>query len=145
MSMKSLDVMVVDDEPAIRQVLSAYLRKAGHRVCQASNGTEALERLQKGDIDVAISDIKMPDFSGIELVRRARAGGIDTNFIMMTAYASVDTAIEAVQARESVYRRPAVRSESAWHPLTKVAALRRLADPPRVLPRVPPRRSRRIL
>ena len=131
--MKSLDVMVVDDEPAIRQVMSAHLRKAGHRVCQASDGTEALEMLQKGDIDVAISDIKMPDFSGIELVRRAREAGIDTNFIMMTAYASVDTAIEAIRAGASDYMVKPVRNEEMLHRLAKVGDLRGLREQNRVL------------
>ena len=93
--MKSMDVMVIDDEPAIRQVLSAHLTRAGYNVCLAPNGLLAFERLSKGDIDVAICDIKMPDISGIELVRRCRAAGIETNFVMMTAFASVETAREA--------------------------------------------------
>ena len=86
--MKSMDVMVIDDEPAIRQILTAHLSRAGYNVLQASNGLNAFELLSKGEIDVAICDIKMPDISGIELVRRARAAGIDTSFIMMTAFAS---------------------------------------------------------
>ena len=131
--MKSLDVMVVDDEPAIRQVLSAHLRRSGHRVCQAGNGTEALERLQQGDIEVAISDIKMPDFSGIELVRRARAAGIDTSFVMMTAYASVDTAIEAIRAGACDYMIKPVRNEEVLHRLERVGDLRGLRDQNQVL------------
>ena len=131
--MKSLEVLVVDDEPAIRQILSAHLSKSGCSVCQAANGTEALERLSKGDIDVAISDIKMPDFSGIELVRRARAAGIDTSFIMMTAFASVDTAIEAIKAGASDYMIKPVRNEEVLHRLMKVRDLRKLSSENRVL------------
>ncbi len=132
-SMKSLEVLVVDDEPAIRQILAAHLSKSGCSVCQAANGTEALERLSKGDIDVAISDIKMPDFTGIELVRRARAAGIETSFIMMTAYASVDTAIEAIKAGASDYMIKPVRNEEVLHRLMKVRDLRRLSSENRVL------------
>jgi len=131
--MKSLEVLVVDDEPAIRQILAAHLGKSGCSVCQASNGTEALERLAKGDIDVAISDIKMPDFTGIELVRKARAAGIETSFIMMTAYASVDTAIEAIKAGASDYMIKPVRNEEVLHRLMKVRDLRRLSSENRVL------------
>lgn len=131
--MKSLEVLVVDDEPAIRQILSAHLSKSGCSVCQAANGTEAFERLSKGDIDVAISDIKMPDFTGIELVRRARAAGIETSFIMMTAYASVDTAIEAIKAGASDYMIKPVRNEEVLHRLMKVRDLRRLSSENRVL------------
>lgn len=124
--MKSLEVMVIDDEPAIRQILATHLIKAGYNVCQASNGLTAFERLSKGDIDVAICDIKMPDISGIELVRRVRASGVETNFIMMTAFASVDTAIEAIQAGASDYMIKPVHNEEVLHRLVKIGDLRRL-------------------
>lgn len=133
MSMKSLEILVVDDEPAIRQILSAYLKKAGCNVQEAASGGEAFDRISKGDIDVAISDIKMPDFTGIELVRKVRAAGFDTNFIMMTAYASVDTAIEAIKAGASDYMIKPVRNEEVLHRLTKVRDLRRLSSENRVL------------
>ncbi|HJV54103.1 MAG TPA: sigma-54 dependent transcriptional regulator [Noviherbaspirillum sp.] len=133
MNIKSLEVLVVDDEPAIRQVLAAHLSRSGCSVCQASNGTEAFERLSKGDIDVAISDIKMPDFTGIELVRRARAAGIDTSFIMMTAFASVDTAIDAIKAGASDYMIKPVRNEEVLHRLMKVSDMRRLSSENKVL------------
>lgn len=131
--MKSLDVMVIDDEPAIRQVLTAHLLKAGYNVVQAANGLDAFDRLSKGDIDVAICDIKMPDISGIELVRRVRTAGLDTNFIMMTAFASVDTAIEAIQAGASDYMIKPVRNEEVLHRLVKIADLRDLRAENRVL------------
>ena len=131
--MKSMDVMVIDDEPAIRQVLTAFLLRAGYNVVQAPNGLEAFERLSKGDIDVAICDIKMPDISGIELVRRARAAGLDTNFIMMTAFASVDTASEAIQAGASDYMIKPVRNEEVQHRLLKIEDMRGLRAENRVL------------
>jgi len=131
--MKTLEVMVIDDEPAIRQVLTAFLTKAGHNVTQAGNGTDAYERLAKGDIDVAISDIKMPDISGIELMKRVKAAGIDTNFIMMTAYASVDTAIEAIKAGAFDYMIKPVRNEEVLHRLIRAGDLRGLKAENKVL------------
>lgn len=131
--MKSLDIMVIDDEPAIRQVVTALLQRAGYNVTQAANGFEAFERLSKGDIDIAVSDIKMPDISGIELVRRVRAAGVDTNFVMMTAFASVDTAIEAIQAGASDYLIKPVRNEDLLHRLQKIEDVRRLRAENRVL------------
>nr|MDP2191908.1 sigma-54 dependent transcriptional regulator [Rhodoferax sp.] len=131
--MKSLDVMVIDDEPAIRQILTAYLLRAGYNVFQAPNGLEAFERLSKGDIEVAICDIRMPDISGIELVRRVRAAGVDTSFIMMTAFASVDTAIEAIQAGASEYMIKPVRNEEMLLRLVKVGDMRGLHAENRVL------------
>jgi two-component system response regulator AtoC len=124
--MKYLEVIVIDDEPAIRQILAAQLLKKGYHVCQAANGLSAYERIAKGDIDVAICDIKMPDISGIELVRRVRAAGLETNFIMMTAFASVDTAIEAIQAGASDYMIKPVRNEEALHRLVKIVDMRGL-------------------
>lgn len=131
--MKSMDVMVIDDEPAIRQILTAHLSRAGYNVLQAANGMNAFEMLSKGDIDVAICDIKMPDISGIELVRRARSAGIDTSFIMMTAFASVDTAIEAIQAGAADYMIKPVRNEEVLHRLVKIADIRGLRAENRVL------------
>ncbi len=131
--MKSLEIMVIDDEPAIRQILSAYLSKAGCNVHTAPNGLDAYARLSQGDIEIAICDIKMPDISGIELVQRVRAAGIDTNFIMMTAFASVDTAIEAIQAGASDYMIKPVRNQEVMHRLLKLADLRGLRAENQVL------------
>lgn len=131
--MTLLEVLIVDDEPAIRQVLAAHVGKAGHSVSQAGNGTAALDRLSKGDVDVAICDIQMPGINGLELLRQARAAGIDTSFIMMTAYASVDTAIEAIKAGATDYMIKPLRNEEIMHRLQKVGDLRGLRAENQVL------------
>lgn len=131
--MTSLEVLIIDDEPVIRQMLAAHVGRAGHSVSQAGNGTTALERLSTGDVDVAICDIQMPDISGLELLRRARAAGIDTSFIMMTAYASVDTAIEAIKAGAADYMIKPLRNEEVMHRLLKVSDLRGLRAENQVL------------
>jgi len=69
--MTSLQLLVIDDEPAIRQVVTSHLRKAGYTVDQASDGETAMERLSRGDVDIALCDIKLPGLSGI----RAAAPG----------------------------------------------------------------------
>ena len=71
--MKPLKVMVIDDEAAIRQIVAANLLKAGYDVLQAPNGQEAFERLSKGDVQVAICDIRMPDMTGLELRAKVAA------------------------------------------------------------------------
>ena len=119
--MPSLQVLIVDDEPALRQILSNTASKAGHSVSVAANGTEALERLNKGDIDVAICDIRMPDMNGIEVVEKARAGGVDTIFLMMTAFASVDTAIDAMRAGAYDYMLKPLRNEDVVNRLSHMA------------------------
>jgi len=134
--MTSLQVLVVDDEPAIRQVVSAQLRKAGHSVEQAGDGEAAMERLAKGDLDIVLCDIKLPGLSGIEVLRQARATGIDTAFIMMTAFASVDTAIEAIKAGAADYMIKPLNNEELLHRLTKVGELGGLRAENRVLRRL---------
>ena len=91
--MSSLHVLVVDDEPALRQILAAAVTKAGYSVDQASGVAEAAAKLARGDIDVALCDIKMNDGNGIDLVRNSRAAGIETTFIMVTGFASLETAV----------------------------------------------------
>ncbi len=134
--MTALQVLVVDDEPAIRQVVAAQLRKAGHSVEQAGDGETAMERLAKGDVDIVLCDIKLPGLSGIEVLRQARTAGIDTAFIMMTAFASVDTAIEAIKAGASDYMIKPLNNDELLHRLTKVGDLRGLRAENRVLRRL---------
>jgi two-component system, NtrC family, response regulator AtoC len=92
----------------------------------AGSGREALMRLSKGDIEVALCDINMPDLTGIEVVREARAAGVDTTFIMMTAYSSVDTAIEAMKAGAFDYMIKPLRSEELVQRLLQIADMRGL-------------------
>lgn len=119
--MHLLQVLVVDDEKAIRQVLASQIGKAGHQVAQADSGTAALERLSRGDVDVAVCDIRMPDFDGIELVRRARAQGIETSFLMITAFSSLDTAIEAMKAGAFDYLVKPLRREDVLRRIDQIA------------------------
>ena len=122
----SLQILVIDDEPAIRQILNASMTRTGHSVEVASGGRQALARLAKGDVEVALCDINMPDLTGIEVVREARAAGIDTTFIMMTAYSSVDTAIEAMKAGAFDYMIKPVRSDELAQRLVQIADMRGL-------------------
>ncbi len=134
--MASLQLLVIDDEPAIRQVVASQLRKAGHTVEQAGDAETALERLSRGDVDIALSDIKLPNMSGIELLRQARIANIDTAFIMMTAFASVDTAIEAIKAGAADYMIKPLNNDELLHRLNKVGDLRGLRAENRVLRRL---------
>jgi two-component system response regulator AtoC len=131
--MTSLHVLVVDDEPALRQILAAAVSKAGYTVDQASGFTEAAAKLARGDFDVSLCDIKMPDGNGIDLVRNCRAAGIETTFIMVTGFASVETAVEALRAGASDYITKPVRYEEVVHRLSQIDALRGLREENKVL------------
>jgi two-component system, NtrC family, response regulator AtoC len=124
--MSSLQVLVIDDEPAIRQILVASLTRAGHAVDVASGGHEALKRLIKGDVEIALCDLNMPDLTGIDVIRQARAAGVETTFIMMTAYSSVDTAIEAMKAGAFDYMIKPLRTEELTQRLIQIGELRGL-------------------
>jgi two-component system response regulator PilR (NtrC family) len=89
------NLLVVDDELGMRQFLTHLLQREGHVVRVAENGREALELLREQAPDLIISDIRMPDMDGVDLLRAARESLPEVEVIMMTAFANVDTAREA--------------------------------------------------
>ncbi|MBW2724299.1 MAG: sigma-54-dependent Fis family transcriptional regulator [Deltaproteobacteria bacterium] len=91
-------VLVVDDDEAMRDMVIALLEDAGHTACGAEGANKALELLGDGDFDAVISDIRMPGRSGIELLGEIRELRPETPIIMMTAFGSIDSAVEAMQA-----------------------------------------------
>ena len=131
--MSSIHVLVVDDELALREILGAAVAKAGYSVDLAASVKEAAGKLARGDVDVALCDIKLPDGNGIDLVREALASGIDTAFVMVTAYGSMETAVEALRAGASDYIVKPVRNEELLHRVAQIAAVRGLRDENRVL------------
>lgn len=89
------NLLIVDDELGMRQFLTHLFQRDGHNVRVTESGILALEELRKDPADLIISDIKMPDMNGIDLLRAARELLPEVEVIMMTAFASVDTAREA--------------------------------------------------
>jgi two-component system response regulator PilR (NtrC family) len=90
-------VLVVDDERSMRELLTIVLRREGYSVTLAENGRAAIEQLERERFDLLISDIKMPDMSGVDVLRAAKRIDQDILGIMITAFASADTAIEAMR------------------------------------------------
>src|ERR687884_1085581 len=88
-------LLIVDDEQGMRQLLSIVFGREGHEVRVAENGRRALELLREQPADLIVSDVKMPDMGGIELLRSARALLPGVAVVLMTAFASVETAREA--------------------------------------------------
>ncbi|MEC7987340.1 MAG: sigma-54 dependent transcriptional regulator [Myxococcota bacterium] len=89
-------ILIVDDEASNRQTLSRVLRREGYDVIEASNGQQALQRLAQSPV-LMISDIQMPKLNGIELLKASRTHHPDTEVILMTAYGTIDTAVEAMK------------------------------------------------
>ena len=90
-------ILVVDDERSMRELLAIVLRREGYEVLLAENGRIALGLLEREPVDLLISDIKMPDMSGVEVLRAAKNIDPDILGIMITAFASTDTAVEAMR------------------------------------------------
>ncbi|HVF31281.1 MAG TPA: sigma-54 dependent transcriptional regulator [Pyrinomonadaceae bacterium] len=89
------NILIVDDEQSYRQLLSLVFEGDGHSIRTATNGREALAVLQNEPIDVVISDVRMPDMDGIEMLSAVRQTQPDLGVVLMTAFASVETAREA--------------------------------------------------
>ncbi len=90
-------ILIVDDEKNYLLVLSAVLEEEGHEVLTAQSGPDALEILKSSDIDLVLTDMKMPGMDGMELLERVKMHDVDLPVIMMTAHGSVDKAVEAMQ------------------------------------------------
>jgi two-component system response regulator PilR (NtrC family) len=90
-------ILVVDDERSMRELLAIVLRREGYEVLLAENGKNAIATLEKEPVDLLISDIKMPDLSGVDVLRAAKRVDQDILGIMITAFASTETAVEAMR------------------------------------------------
>jgi two-component system response regulator AtoC len=95
--MKGRQILVVDDEPKMRRVLEIMLQKMGHRVLGAGNGLEALAIFQAHTVDLIITDLRMPEMDGIELLARLRAQASDVPVMVITAHGTIETAVTAMK------------------------------------------------
>jgi two-component system response regulator PilR (NtrC family) len=90
-------ILIADDEPSMREMLRIVLRRDGYDVTVAANGKQALDILHRERVDLLLSDIRMPDLSGVDVLRAAKEANRDLVAIMMTAFASTETAVEAMR------------------------------------------------
>ena len=92
------NILVIDDEKSLIELLAVIFKKEGYGVMQAMSGEKALEILEKGGIDFVITDIRMPGLDGMEVLRRVKASHPDVPVVMITAYGTVQQAVEALKA-----------------------------------------------
>jgi two-component system response regulator HydG len=90
-------LLVVDDDPAVRQSLERTLTREGYTVVQAPDGQSGLDRLRAGGIDLVLSDLKMPGLSGLDLLREVKSVAGDVDVIMLTAFGTVEEAVQAMK------------------------------------------------
>jgi DNA-binding NtrC family response regulator len=91
-------ILVVDDDESLRRVTEVQLQQGGYQVLTAASGQEALELLQKRPAELVVTDLKMPGMSGLELLKRIRADYPELVVIMVTAFGTIETAVEAMRA-----------------------------------------------
>ena len=89
-------LLIVDDEENMRHMLQVMLRKAGYVVQTAADGVEALEQIAKQDFDFVLCDLRMPNMDGMTFLEKSRQTHPDQTVIMMSAYGTIDTALEAM-------------------------------------------------
>ncbi len=113
-------ILIVDDEATQRKVLSGFLKKQGYKIYEASSGNQAIEITSKNIIDLVITDFKMPDISGIEVLKLVRSINPEIAVIIMTAFGTIETAVEAM--REGAYNY-LTKPINLDHFMTKLAEL----------------------
>ena len=119
-------VLVVDDEFSVRDSLSRWLEKDGLRVRSAENAEAALEAAAREQFDVAVIDIRMPGMDGLELQRRLRQDAPDLAVIMITAFASVDSAVRALKEGAFDYVTKPIDPDELSHLVGRALEQRRL-------------------
>src|SRR5574341_1539782 len=99
--MSAKSILIVDDEASVRESLEKVLSKAGYLTFTASSGNDALAHLAKEKVDIVLSDLKMPDGDGVDLLKRIKNNFPDIEVILLTGYGTIETAVEAM--REGAY------------------------------------------
>lgn len=96
-------VLVIDDDPGTRATFGEVLRHEGFTVCTAETGRGGLQLLQQRAFDVAVVDVRLPDFTGVALLRTVRAARISVPFVFVTGFGTVSSAVEAMQLGARYY------------------------------------------
>jgi DNA-binding NtrC family response regulator len=149
---RRLRVLFADDEPHLRELLQTELSRLGHYVTVCPDGPSALKALEKGSYDAAILDIRMPGMSGLEVLMRMKQIAPNTEAILLTGHASLESAVEALRLGafeyitkpcklaeiEAVLRRIAEKKELTLHNLALQRRLRAAEGPTVLIGESPP-------
>lgn len=96
-ALTTYSVLLIDDELNMLNMLSAFLRKEGYTIATAENGQQGIELALENDFDFIVCDLKMPVMDGLQFLAEAKARKIDSTIIMMSAFATVDSAVQAMK------------------------------------------------
>ncbi len=95
--MNNATILIVEDDQELLEALSDTLQLAGYRICTASNGEQALSEIEQNAINLVVSDIQMPVMNGHELLKKIKLQGIDVPVMLMTAYGTIQQAVDAMR------------------------------------------------
>jgi DNA-binding response OmpR family regulator len=115
-----MKVLVVDDTKNIRMLLTTCLELCGYEVVTANDGLDALDIIQNNNLDLIFLDIKLPEISGTEVLRRIRAIGIITPVVIMTAFATVKNAIECTKLGAVAYLQKPFTADKVKNVITEL-------------------------
>jgi two-component system response regulator HydG len=121
-------IMIVDDELIVRESLYHWFKKSGYMVETAASGFEALEKLKVIPFEILFVDIKMPKMSGLELLKKVKEEWPETLVVIITAYGSIESAIEAMKMGASDYLLKPFKPDQMTLVLEKIASQRELAN-----------------
>src|SRR5512143_1227589 len=112
-------ILIVDDEEGVRKSLSILFQKEGHRVCPASNGEDAIRQFGSQSFDLVITDLRMDGMNGIELLNRMREHRVQVPVIIMTAFGTIDSGVEAMRLGATEYVAKPFAYDELVHPANR--------------------------
>jgi two-component system NtrC family response regulator len=130
---EALRILVVDDEPAQRELVAGFLARRGFEVSQADGGRAALARFKQEPFDLILTDQRMPDLSGLDVLEGVRAISPETAVIVMTAYGTIETAVGAIKAGAADYLTKPLNLDELLHRIHRVSERQRLLSENREL------------
>ncbi|HDI46038.1 MAG TPA: sigma-54-dependent Fis family transcriptional regulator [Candidatus Omnitrophica bacterium] len=128
MNPQELKILVVDDDPGLLETLTDALELEGYGVTTARAGEEALQILDEEEVDLVITDIKMPGLSGMELLKVIKEKNQSLPVIVMTGFASLETAIEAIKQGAYDYITKPFEIEKFLHTVSKAVTQKKLEE-----------------
>jgi DNA-binding NtrC family response regulator len=129
----SIRILIADDDASLRRVIEVKLRQKGYDVKAVGDGQAALSELSHGVFDLLLSDMKMPNMNGLALLERARKVSPQLQIIMMTAYATVSQAVQAVKLGAFDYLTKPFEDDQLFLAIEKAVRFRKLEDENRTL------------
>ena len=95
--MKEYNILIIDDEQTQREVLTGYLNKKGYHILSAESGEEGIKLISRNSVDIVLSDFKMPDRTGLEVLEEVKRINPEISFVIITAYSTVENAVKAMR------------------------------------------------